>query len=26
VLSVSDDLTHAILNESSNPSLKKVLI
>ncbi len=26
VLSVSDDLTHAILNESSNPLLKKVLI
>lgn len=26
VMSVSDSLTHAILNEQSNPSLKKVLI
>ena len=26
ILSVSDDLTHAILNENTNPSLKKVLI
>ena len=26
VLSVSDDLTHAILNEKSNPYLKKVLV